>query len=84
MSEIGRGEGMIADRLDLQRVEHAVARILADEELPLEAYSAVTVGVRCADSTRLSCAIPNSVRTSLACRMASQSDLLPIKMPTSG
>jgi len=32
---------MIADRLDLQRVEHAVARILAEQEHPLEAYAAV-------------------------------------------
>jgi PAS domain S-box-containing protein len=32
---------MIADRLDLQRVEHAVARILAEQEHPLEAYGAV-------------------------------------------
>jgi PAS domain S-box-containing protein len=32
---------MIADRLDLQRIEHGVARILAQEEQPLEAYSAV-------------------------------------------
>src|SRR5439155_5175323 len=41
MTEFGGGEGMIADRLDLQRVEHAVARILAEQELPLEAYGAV-------------------------------------------
>jgi PAS domain S-box-containing protein len=32
---------MIADRLDLQRVEHAVARILAEQEHPLDAYRAV-------------------------------------------
>jgi PAS domain S-box-containing protein len=32
---------MIADRLDLQRVEHAVARILAEQEQPVEAYGAV-------------------------------------------
>jgi PAS domain S-box-containing protein len=32
---------MIADRLDLQRVEHAVARILAEQEHPLDAYGAV-------------------------------------------
>ena len=32
---------MIAERLDLQRVEHAVARILAEQEHPLQAYDAV-------------------------------------------
>jgi PAS domain S-box-containing protein len=32
---------MIADRLDLQRIEHSVARILAEENQPLEAYAAV-------------------------------------------
>jgi PAS domain S-box-containing protein len=41
MTELGAGEGMIADRLDLQRVEHAVARVLAEQEHPLEAYGAV-------------------------------------------
>jgi PAS domain S-box-containing protein len=41
MTDLERGQGMIADRLDLQRVEHAVARILADEEQPLAAYAAV-------------------------------------------
>src|SRR5262245_15886650 len=41
MTDLERGEGMIADRLDLQRVEHAVARILAEQEQPLEAYAAV-------------------------------------------
>jgi PAS domain S-box-containing protein len=32
---------MIADRLDLQRVEHSVARILAETEHPGEAYDAI-------------------------------------------
>ena len=32
---------MIADRRDLQRMEHAVARILAETEQPVEAYAAV-------------------------------------------
>src|SRR5260221_4318263 len=41
-------------------------------------------GVRCADMTLLSCAMPNRVSISEACRMASQSDLLPIRIATSG
>jgi PAS domain S-box-containing protein len=41
MTDLERGQGMIADRLDLQRVEHAVARILGEEEHPMEAYAAV-------------------------------------------
>lgn len=41
MTELGRGEGIIADRLDLQRDEHAVARILAEQEHPLDAYGSV-------------------------------------------
>ena len=32
---------MIADRLDLQRTEHAVARILAETDHPVDAYAAV-------------------------------------------
>jgi PAS domain S-box-containing protein len=41
MAEVGRGESIIPDRVDLQRVEHAVALILAEHEEPLEAYGAV-------------------------------------------
>jgi hypothetical protein len=41
MTELEGGEEMIADRLDLQRVEHAVARILAEQDHPLDAYGAV-------------------------------------------
>src|SRR5262245_34708108 len=39
-------ERMIADRLDLERVEHAVARILAETEAPVEVYERVlsTIG----------------------------------------
>src|SRR3954452_24707369 len=40
MAEVGRGEGIIPDRVDLQRVEHAVALLLAEHEEPLEAYGA--------------------------------------------
>ena len=32
---------MIADRLDLERVEYAVARILADTDAPVEVYDRV-------------------------------------------
>jgi PAS domain S-box-containing protein len=32
---------MIADRLDLQRTEHAVARILAEMDHPIDAYAAI-------------------------------------------
>jgi PAS domain S-box-containing protein len=41
MEGSGGGEGMIADRLDLQRTEHAVARILAETDHPVDAYAAV-------------------------------------------
>src|SRR5437773_336625 len=50
----------------------------------LDAYSAVSAGVRCADRTRHSCETPKRVRISSAWRIASQSDLLPIMIPTSG
>ena len=50
----------------------------------LVAHSTAACGVRCADSTRLSCAIPNFVNMSLAWRIVSQSDLLPITIPTKG
>jgi PAS domain S-box-containing protein len=32
---------MIADRLDLERIEHAVARILAERDVPVEVYESV-------------------------------------------
>jgi PAS domain S-box-containing protein len=41
MTDFGGGEGMIADRLDLQRIEHRVARILAETDQPMQAYAAV-------------------------------------------
>src|ERR1035441_7882028 len=46
-------------------------------------YSAVSTGVRCADSTRHSCATPKRVSISSAWRMVSQSDLLPMMTATS-
>src|SRR5262249_21098590 len=49
-----------------------------------DAYSATIEGVRCADITRLSWPTPNFVSISLAARMASQSDLLPMMIPTNG
>src|ERR1700736_144990 len=47
-------------------------------------YSAVCVGVRCAESTRHSCAMSNLASTSAAWRITSQSDLLPMITATSG
>ena len=41
-------------------------------------------GVLCAETTLLSTGTPSSVRTSAACRMVSQSDLLPMTTPTRG
>ena len=41
----GSGENMIADRPDLERVEHSVARILAETDDPLEVYAAVLEAV---------------------------------------
>ena len=41
-------------------------------------------GVRCAETTFVSCGMPSSVSTSAACRIVSQSDLLPITTPTRG
>src|SRR5215475_12897628 len=49
-----------------------------------DAYSATTAGVRWADITRLSCATPNFASISPAAFIASQSDLLPMMIPTSG
>ena len=46
--------------------------------------SAVSAGVRCADNTRHSCETPKRVSISSAWRMASQSDLLPMMIPTRG
>src|ERR1700722_8937752 len=48
------------------------------------ATSAINSGVRCADTTRHSCATPNSVSISLAALIVSQSDLLPMMMDTIG
>src|SRR5256714_8802311 len=48
------------------------------------ANSAIHTGVRCAETTRHSCATPNSVSTWAACRIVSQSDVLPMMTATSG
>jgi PAS domain S-box-containing protein len=40
MSESGSNRGPVADTPDLQRVEHAVARILAETDHPVEVYAA--------------------------------------------
>src|ERR1700692_1042643 len=50
----------------------------------LEASSAINSGVRCADTTRFSCATPKSASISLAARIVSQSDLLPMMTDTTG
>src|SRR5436190_18162735 len=47
------------------------------------AYSAISVGVRCADTTRFSCGTPKRVSISSASRIVSQSDLLPMITATS-
>jgi PAS domain S-box-containing protein len=41
MSESEASRGPVADARDLRRVEHAIARILAETERPVEAYGAV-------------------------------------------
>jgi PAS domain S-box-containing protein len=41
MTDIQRTGGQVADSRDLQRVEHAVARILAEKDRPVEVYAAV-------------------------------------------
>src|SRR5690606_28516488 len=48
------------------------------------AYSNSASGVRCAETTRTSCAIPSASRRVLACCIVSQSDREPITTPTSG
>jgi PAS domain S-box-containing protein len=47
MTDIQRRGGRLADSRDLQRVEHAVSRILAESDQPVEVYAAVleTIGV---------------------------------------
>src|SRR5215203_194360 len=68
MSDSTRMGGLVADSGDLQRVEHAVARILAETDRPVEAYAAVLEAIGGslgwglgavwelgADSTRLRC-----------------------------
>src|SRR5690349_6370550 len=47
-------------------------------------YSVVSFGVRCAERTRLSQATPNLPSVSATFFMTSQSDLDPMRMPTSG
>src|SRR4029450_4496254 len=51
---------------------------------PFRAKSAVASGVRCAERTRCSLAMPNSLSVSTQWRIVSQSDLLPIMTATSG
>ena len=48
------------------------------------AYLTIQPGVRCADTTRHSCATPNWTRTSAAAFIVSQSDRLPMITPTVG
>ncbi len=48
------------------------------------AYSRIQSGVRWAETTRHSCGTPNCVSISSAWLIVSQSDLLPMMMPTSG
>src|SRR3990170_5932330 len=50
----------------------------------VDAYSAARAGVRCADTTFDSWGTPKRSRISAACRIVSQSDLLPMMMPTRG
>src|SRR6266849_5785801 len=50
----------------------------------LDAYSTIQSGVRCAETTLASCGTPKRVSISSACRMVSQSDLLPMMMPIKG
>ena len=48
------------------------------------AYSAMTSGVRCAETMRTSWATPNAVNTSIAACMTGRSESLPMITPTSG
>src|SRR5882762_9792063 len=50
----------------------------------LDAYSTIQSGVRWAETTLASCGTPKRVSISSACRMVSQSDLLPMMMPIKG
>src|SRR5690348_6780844 len=49
-----------------------------------EAYSKSKSGVRCAETTRVSCGMPRLMRMVEACSMVSQSDVEPMMMPTRG
>src|SRR5882762_6466519 len=49
-----------------------------------EAYSNKRSGVRCADTTRVSCGTPSSSRVFAACSSVSQSEDEPMMMPTNG
>src|ERR1700691_4635030 len=49
-----------------------------------DAYSTIQAGVRCAETTLASCGTPKRVNVSPAARIVSQSDWLPMMMPTSG
>src|SRR5947209_7353387 len=49
-----------------------------------EANSAIQRGVRCAETTRHSYGTPNRFSTSAACRIVSQSDVLPMMTATKG
>ena len=48
------------------------------------AYEAISSGVRCAETTRRSCATSNRSSVSAACRIVSQSDVLPMITPATG
>src|SRR6516162_6827845 len=48
------------------------------------AYSNITSGVRCAETTRTSWATPNSTSTSIAGCMVGRSESLPMITPTNG
>src|SRR5437016_6687439 len=50
----------------------------------LDAYSTIQSGVRCAETTLASCGTPKRFSISSACRMVSQSYLLPMMMPIKG
>jgi hypothetical protein len=50
----------------------------------LPPYSNSSSGVRCADTTRTSCAIPSAVSVSTAWHMVVQSEREPITTPISG
>ena len=62
----------------------AAAADLEERDSALAAYSNNRSGVRCAETTRTSWAMPSAVRVSSATLRVSQSEGDPIMMPTSG